>query len=173
VARIYEPAASLDPLIVGAVAGLAGAAAGLAVLVALAATAGSAVVPVNAIGAWLVRWLQTADPSALTRLYPDATAAGVITAGGVGVVVGAFFAAVMNRLPQDHPVAWGVMMGLVIWVATWFKLLPALDPVMPRAVDRWYWLAALVVFGLITGAWIQSDRGVRRSVPGRVGEDAA
>ena len=69
----------------------------------------------NAVGAWAVRWLQSAAPQALDNVYPDATIAGIFIALLIGALTGAVLASLLARLPDDHPLAWGLLMGLVLW----------------------------------------------------------
>jgi hypothetical protein len=158
VARIYHPPAAVDPLLVGGIAGGLAAAVAAAVLTGLHAVGAEPLEPLNAIGAWAVRWLQTADRAALALFYADATLLGAAACLTVGATIGAVFAATLDRLPQDHPVAWGVLAALVLWAVTWWRILPALDPRFVQVVRSEHWLAALLVYGLFLGAWIHVDR---------------
>jgi hypothetical protein len=117
---------------------------------------------VNAIGAWLVRWLQGAAPDAFTHFYSDATVGGVLIALAVGAVVGSLFASLLNRLPNDHPLGWGLVVGGVLWVSTWWRVLPALDPAFVTHVEREAWLVGCLVYAGFLGYWIQGDRWASR-----------
>lgn len=110
------------------------------------------VVP-NAVGAWFVRWLQVADPSALQGFYADATLGGIATAILGGALVGAAFAGFIERYPEDHPLAWGVVFGFVLFALLRWALAPALDPLLLRTVDGAALLAGCLGFGTAAGAW--------------------
>jgi hypothetical protein len=152
------PSAALE-LLQGAVGGLLAAAVYLAALCLGALLAGHrAVAGLNAVGAWLVRWLQDAAPQALDNFYPDATLGGLIMALVVGASLGALLAGMLVRLPEDQPVAWGGVAGLLSWAAARWSLLPAWDPVLLSAVDERALLAAHLLAGLALGAWLQVGR---------------
>lgn len=115
-------------------------------------------VVLNSIGAWLVRWLQVADPSALVRPYADATLVGILTVVFFGALVGAVIAAAGERFPEDAPLVWTVMAAIGLWVVTRFAIVPALDPLLLRALDGRLVFAAHVVFGLALGVWLSAAR---------------
>jgi len=120
----------------------------------------AALEPVNAVGAWLVRWLQVADPTALERPYTDATLAGVATVLVFGALAGAPIAAAGERFPDDAPLAWCTAAAAGLWVIARFAVVPAIDPVLARVVDGRLLLAAHIVFGLVLGAWVASARRI-------------
>jgi hypothetical protein len=117
----------------------------------------------NAVGAWLVRWLQFAAPDAYEHFYLDATLGGLVIGLAVGAVVGALFAGVLERLPQDHPLAWGIVGGLGLWAVTWWRVLPALDPAAVTHLTGGAWLAMSLTYGLLIGLWVSGERHVRRN----------
>jgi hypothetical protein len=160
VTRVYPSPSAAGVLVYGAVGGGLGAAVSLAVLAADAARAGFGVLAApNAVGAWLVRWLQTAAPGALAAFHVDATLGGALTHVAVGALVGAVFAVVLDRLPEDHPVAWGAMLGLGLWaLARW--TVPALDPVLSHVVTGIGLLVAHLAYGVLLGAWVDAGRGL-------------
>jgi hypothetical protein len=162
VALVQRPRFTVGSLVSGAAGGVVAAAASTALLAALhAVRQGSAWVPLNAIGAWAVRWLQPAAPDAFTHVYGDATAGGLAVALVTGAAVGALFASLLERLPRDHPVGWGLLAGISLWAFTWWRALPALDPAFVAHVEREAWLASCVLFGALLGVWIHGDRRVR------------
>jgi hypothetical protein len=125
---------------------------------------GLLVVP-NAIGAWLVPWLQTAAADAYAHFYVDATVGGIAIALVVGAAVGALFSSVLDRLPQDHPVVWGALGGLMIWAFTWWRVLPALDPALVSMVERSVWLIFCLAYGHVLGVWVSGERVAGRALP--------
>ena len=127
----------------------------------------------NAVGAWAVRWLQSAAPQALDNVYPDATIAGIFialligedaTIAGIfialliGALTGAVLASLLARLPDDHPLAWGLLMGLVLWWLVLRSLAPALDPVLLTLVGGRELFLAHLVSGAVLGVWLNAAR---------------
>lgn len=141
---------------------LGGALGGLGYVLALAGAAAwqdrPPVVAANALGAAVVRWLQTAAPQALENFYWDATLIGVGLAVVFGAGVGAVFGGAIERLPEDHPVAWGVVLGLATWAVVVWGIAPALDPVVGQAFAARLLLPAHLVFGVILGNWVHAAR---------------
>jgi len=119
---------------------------------------GAALVVLNSIGAWLVRWLQVAEASALMLPYADAIAVGVVTVLVFGALAGALIAAAGERFPEDAPLVWTMMASVGLWLVTRFALAPALDPLLVRALDGRLLFAAYAVFGLVLGSWLASAR---------------
>ena len=143
----------------GAVGGAVGGAAALVVLSVGGLLAGHrAVAGANAVGAWLVRWLQSAAPDAIEHFYWDATLGGVVVAVAAAGLLGAVFALVLARLPHDHPLAWGVLVAVVAWFALRSAVGPALDPVLVRVFDWRVLLPACMAYGLVVGGWVHLGR---------------
>jgi hypothetical protein len=169
---VYASPSAAGVLAYGAVGGALGAVGSLVVLAGEAARTGlGALTAPNAVGAWFVRWLQAAAPDALAAFHADATVGGALVHVAVGTLVGAVFAVVLDRLPEDNPVAWGGMLGLGLWaLARW--VVPALDPVLGRVFSGAGLLTAHLVYGALLGAWVQAGRrlmagpaaGARRTV---------
>ena len=159
-ALITRPADDAATMAIGAIGGALAGAVGLGVLVAGSMIAGrEPIVAANAIGAWLVRWLQTADPSALDNVYADASIAGIASAILFGAAIGAPLAAWIARYPDDHPIAWGAMAGIGLWALTRWILGPALDPILVRpdaAISGWTLAAGHVAYGLFIGVWLDA-----------------
>lgn len=164
-ALIHRPARAYRPLAFGAVGGLVAAIPALVTLWSSSIYKGhEPSVALNAVGAWLVRWLQTADPSALDGYYWDATLGGAVVFVVVAAAVGSVFAGFLDRLPEDHPVAWGALLGLVLWALTIWAVGPAIDPVLTRTLSHGVLLLTDLVFGVVLGAWIHSGRAVRQGM---------
>jgi hypothetical protein len=160
-AASYPSPASLGPVLYGAVGGAIVGLVSLAVLAAAAVLSDlQVVVAPNAIGAWAIRWLQTAAPDAIETFHPDATLGGIALSALCGALAGAVFAALMVRLPDDHPAVWGALLGALCWAATRYVVAPALDPLLLRVFDVTALLPAFLVFGLLAGAWVQLGRGL-------------
>jgi hypothetical protein len=141
----------------GAVGGTAAAAVSMIVLTALTSQHAPAAAA-NAVGAVLVRWLQSAAPDALERVYADATAGGLLVTCLAGALTGAVFGALSERRGGLHPIALGLGVGVVCWAALKWAVAPALDPLMARTFDDRALLAACLVYGALIGFWVQAGR---------------
>jgi len=163
---IHTPSTAVWPLLFGAAGGSLGGAIGLGVLAVAASLDGRQpwAAP-NAVGAWFVRWLQSAAPPAMDSFYWDASLGGILLAAGVGALAGAVFAGVVEGLPDDHPVAWGLITGAAAWAATRWLVAPALDPALIEAFDSRALLAAHLAAGLFIGLWVLEGRTLARRLP--------
>jgi len=160
-AQVVVPASSARPLLYGAVGGLGAAAVALVVAGAAVGAQGRPPVAVaNGVGAWFVRWLQTAAPSALDNFYLDATLGGLGIALGLGVVGGAALAGITGRLSEDSPLAWGLAAGFGFWLVAQWALVPALDPVLGRVLPSPGLALACLAYGLTLGWWLRAGRPV-------------
>lgn len=158
-ARAYVAKPTVGPMFYGAVGGMVSGLFALVVMTAVEAlTGGSGFESSNALGAFLVRWLQVSDPDALPRFYPDATLGGIALTVMVGGLVGAMLAGLLARFPEDQPLAWGAIAGAVLWAALWWGIGPALSPVLVRTIDWRVMLATCVTYGLILGWWMRYGR---------------
>jgi hypothetical protein len=163
----------LGSLASGAVGGLIAAVAALLALVALSGASGRSLVrPLNVVGAALVRWLQRSAPQALDKVYLDATIGGLILAMVAGAVAGALLAMALDRLPEDQPLSWGLLTGLVAAALlngsprSGWGLGPSLNPLL---VTEWGWRGLLVaggIFGAVLGVWLHLDRRASRTIAG-------
>jgi hypothetical protein len=139
----------------GAVAGVFGLASASLTTVVLG---GEALQATNALGAAAVRWLQIGQPQAFANFYPDATLGGLVLGLLAGALVGAPLAAFIARFPEDHPAAWGLVAGLLLWVVARWVLAPALNPAALRIVPGWAMLFGHLGYGLAIGIWLASVR---------------
>jgi hypothetical protein len=169
VTRAYPVPSSAGTAASGAVGGAVAGAVALGALAAGATWQGHhAVAGPNAIGAWLVRWLQIAAPDALEHFYWDASCGGAALVVLVGALGGALFALFVARLPEDHPIAWGVIAGAFGWAGVRWAVGPAIDPVLVRVFDWRVLLPAGLAYGIVLGAWVHLGRGVAARVVRRL-----
>lgn len=162
-AQAWSPAASTRPLIFGAMGGAIAAWLTLAACMVLGAAAGQApLAPVNATGAWLVRWLQTAAPSALANFYPDATIGGLLIVGLFGALAGALLGALLARAPQAGPVLAGLSAGLGLWLLLRWVILPGVNPVLGTFLGTVGLALACAAWGLLAGLWHRAGRRAAR-----------
>jgi hypothetical protein len=161
-ARSVPPPSAAGTACLGAVGGAFAGAAALAVLLGGTAVLGRPPLEAaNAVGAWPVRWLQTAAPSSLGQLFLDATLGGPLLAWLVAILAGALVAVALDRLPEGEPLSWGVLIGLGLAALVRWVLAPALDPLLVRTVPTVVILAAGGVFGAVMGGWLAAARRSR------------
>lgn len=155
----WSPAASSRPLVFGAIGGaLAAWLTLIGGVVLLAASGQPPLALVNAAGAWLVRWLQTAAPSALGNFYPDASLGGLLLVGLFGALAGAVLGALLARLPQEGPVLWGLATGLGLWLLLHWAVVPGLDPLLDGLLGGAGLALACGMWGLLAGWWHRAGR---------------
>lgn len=149
--------------VLGAVGGALAGAAALVTLLAAQRAAGVMgggarewVVPLNAVGALLVRWLQIGQSQAFDGLYPDATPLGAAAVVLGGALAGACLGAMLARAPGEPRRAWALAAAVVLWAVTRWALAPALDPVLLREVDGRALFAAWLAWGACVGAWLDA-----------------
>lgn len=151
--------------LLGAIGGAGAGLAALAVLVAggwaVPAGPGSGrgwAVPLNAVGATAVRWLQIGQGPAFEGLYPDATPLGALLVVAGAALGGAVLAALLCRAPAEPRLAWSMAAAVAGWAAVRFALAPALDPALLRAVDGRVLLAAWLAWGAAVAVWLEAMR---------------
>ncbi len=186
-ARAYESPLAVLPLLLAAANG---ALAGLVALGGLAAFAslqgGSPWVPANALGAWLVRWLQNADPSATVGFYYDATLGGIMLAAGGGAVGGLVWWALLVRWRGLSPLVAALLVAVLRFAAVRWIVAPVLNPLLVSdlpGLARWSgaaqagpsagvwsslaalllpaapWWAATIAYGVVLGLGLQLEPG--------------
>jgi hypothetical protein len=141
----------------GALAGLAWLAVATLLAVAVAGQAPLAVA--NAVGAWLVRWLQTAAPPALAGFYPDATLGGLALVLAVGALGGALLAGLVLRLDHEGPLAWALVGAVAAWLLLRWAL-GAVDPLLLRVLGSAGLAAGCAAWALVSAAWLAAGRRV-------------
>jgi len=108
--------------------------------------------PVNLIGATLVRDLQTAPLAELSAFNLSALMAGLALHMIMSVGLGLVFALLLPTLPGPVLI-WSLIIGPALWVLASLLILPLIDPVMNQYVDRPSFFAAHFAYGLILGLW--------------------
>lgn len=120
---------------------------------------GSLWLPVNLIGATLVRNLQTASLAELSQFNLAALLAGLGLHLIMSVGLGFVFALLLPTLPGPV-LLWSLTIGPALWVLASLLTLPLIDPVMNQYVDRPSFFAAHFAYGLILGLWFTRARKV-------------
>jgi hypothetical protein len=109
--------------------------------------------PVNLIGATLVRELQNEPLEVLTQFNPAALVAGLLLHAVVSVGIGFTFALLLPTMPGP-PIVWSLTVGSLLWVLASLLILPILNPTMAEHVDVPSFLVAHLVYGIVLGVWI-------------------
>ena len=135
-------------LIGGALAGVAM----VAVAVIYGFLSGSVWLPVNLIGAAVVRDLQGASLETLSQFDFAALIAGLTLHAILSVGLGFVFALLLPTMPGP-PIVWSLTVGPLLWAVASLITLPLINPVMEQYVDRPSFLVALLVYGVVLGWW--------------------
>ena len=142
------------PYRAGIVGGAWGGLAMIAVAVIYGISSGQGVwLPVNLIGATLVRDLQIAPLEQLAAFRVDALMVGLTLHMALSIGLGLIFALLLPTLPGS-PLFWAIIIGPLLWALASVLILPLLNPVMAQSVDHLSFFIAHVVYSLVLGWWI-------------------
>ncbi len=141
------------PYRVGLIGGALGGLAMVAVAVAYGIVSGRLWLPVNLIGATLIRDLQTASLETMSAFNAPALAAGLALHAALSIGLGFVFALLLPTMPGP-PVLWSLTVGPLLWAVASLVALPAVNPAMAAQVDVPSFFVAHVVYGLVLGWWI-------------------
>ena len=109
--------------------------------------------PVNLIGATIIRDLQTATFEQLTQFHASAFIAGLVLHGALAIGLGFIFALLLPTFP-GRPLLWAVTIGTLLWAMASLLILPLLNPVMHQYVDWPSFIIAHLLYGGMLGWWI-------------------
>jgi hypothetical protein len=140
------------PYRLGLSGGMLGGLAMIAVALVYGWQQGSVWLPVNLIGATVVRQLQTASLAELSAFNFPALVAGLTLHLVMSVGLGFLFALLLPTFPGPVLI-WSLTIGPALWVLASLLTLPLIDPVMNQYVDRPSFFAAHFAYGLILGLW--------------------
>ena len=116
--------------------------------------------PVNLIGATIVRDLQVAPPAQLSAFNPVALIVGLILHMALSIGLGFIFALLLPTFPGS-PLLWAIIIGPLLWALASVLILPLLNPVMAQNVDHLSFFVAHVVYSIVLGLWIARTPKVR------------
>ena len=114
---------------------------------------GNVWLPVNVVGAAILRNLQSQSTEALGRFDPSALIAGLLIHAMMSIALGLMFAFILPALP-GRPLYWGPVIGPLLWVGAYVAALPLLNPVMVRNLEIISFTIANILFGILLGWWI-------------------
>jgi hypothetical protein len=164
---IYQPPQELSvpAMVYPYKAGVIGGAMGGFVMIVIAALYGlisghGLWLPVNLIGATLMRDLQAASLDQLSAFNATGLFVGLVLHMAMSIGLGLIFAMLLPTLPGS-PVLWALLIGPLLWALASVLILPFLNPVMALYVDHTSFFGAHLVYSLVLGWWIGRTPKVR------------
>ncbi|HEY4689044.1 MAG TPA: hypothetical protein VIK33_07010 [Anaerolineae bacterium] len=109
--------------------------------------------PVNLIGATLVRDLQSASLETLMQFNLAALIVGLSLHIALSAGLGFVFALLLPTMPGP-PIVWSLTVGPLLWVLASLLTLPLLNPIMAQYVDVMSFFIAHMVYGLVLGWYV-------------------
>ena len=156
---------SRSSLLQGGIAGLLGSLVFLGVLALAAYQNGrSTWAGLNIVGAFWARWLQVSDRGALDLFYWDASLGGLLLTLLLGMLLGALLDSLLTRVPDDYPLAWGVIASLLLALLIRKVFAPALSPILVDFIESREFYAALGLAGAAAGLWLGRKPGRRHQI---------
>ena len=149
------------PYRAGIIGGALGGVAMIVVALIYGLTSGQGVwLPVNLIGATIVRNLQIAPLDQLSSFNLVALIVGLTLHMGLSIGLGLIFALLLPTFPGP-PLLWAIIIGPLLWTLASVLILPLLNPVMAQNVDHLSFFVAHVVYSIVLGLWIARTPKVR------------
>ena len=152
--------ATVYPYTAGLIGGAFGGMAMVVVALVYGLINGSVWLPVNLIGAALVRDLQGASLGTLSQFNFAALMAGLALHTVLSVGLGLIFALLLPTMPGP-PIVWSLTVGPLLWGLAGLITLPIIDPVMEQYVDKPSFFVAHLVYGLVLGWWVSRTPRIR------------
>ena len=109
--------------------------------------------PVNLIGATLVRDLQGAPIEVLSQFNAAALIVGLLMHASLSVGLGFIFSLLLPTMPGP-PIVWALTVGPLLWSLASLITLPAINQTMAETVDVPSFFVAHIVYGLVLGWWV-------------------
>jgi len=142
------------PYRAGVIGGALGGLAMVAVALAYGIWSGYGVwLPVNLIGATVVRDLQGASIETLSQFNLAALIAGLVLHFTLAVGLGFVFALLLPTLPGP-PIIWSLTVGPLLWSIASLLALPIINPIMAQNVEVSSFFIAHLAYGLVLGTYV-------------------
>ncbi len=109
--------------------------------------------PVNLIGATLVRDLQGASIEVLKQFNFAALIVGLLMHAALSVGLGFVFALLLPTMPGP-PLIWSLTVGPLLWSIASLLILPAINPIMAEQVEVSSFFLAHLAYGLVLGWYV-------------------
>lgn len=140
-------------------AGVVGGALGGLVMVAVALAYGiwsgrGVWLPVNLIGATIVRNLQSASIDTLSQFNLAALIAGLVLHFTLSIGLGFVFALLLPTFPGP-PIIWSLTVGPLLWAIASLLALPIINPIMAENVEVSSFFIAHLAYGLVLGWYVR------------------
>jgi hypothetical protein len=116
--------------------------------------------PVNLIGATVVRSLQVASLEQLQTFNAITLLVGLTLHLVLSISIGLIFALLLPTLPGS-PLLWAVIIGPLLWALVSVLILPLLNPVMAQYVEHTSFFVAHVAYSLVLGWWVARTPKIR------------
>jgi hypothetical protein len=158
---LYDPAeevgsswpARVYPYELGVVGGVLGGLGMVLVALIYGLVSGRGIwLPINLIGATVVRDLQQASPEQLMQFHAAAAGVGLMIHLALAALVGWLFVMLLPTLP-GNTLVWAVVIGPLLWALA-FVIMPLVNPVMGRNIEPISFALAHIFYGLIMGIWV-------------------
>lgn len=115
--------------------------------------------PLNLVGATIVRRLQTAPPETLEQFMMVPLITGAILHLILSVGFGIAFVVLLPTLPGNK-IVWSLIIGAILWAIALFAVLPLLNPLMLRLVNVPSFLIAHILYSLPLGYIIETSEPI-------------
>ena len=174
--RVYIPV-EVHPYTAGLLGGLVGGV-GMAIIACLYGliAQGSLWYPVNLLAAAALPSLANAGVAELKAFHFVGFVVALISHGGISLLVGLLYAAILPMMPSRFTAFWGSFLAPVLWTALVASTLKLINPALNSRIAWGWFIASQVVFGLITGYVVTHSKTVETAqswpIAARVGLEA-
>lgn len=142
------------PYRAGIVGGAWGGVAMIAVALIYGLSSGQGIwLPVNLIGATIIRDLQVASLEQLSDFNAIALIVGLTLHMAIAIGLGLIFALILPTFPGS-PFIWAIIIGPLLWGLVSILILPLVNPVMAQYVDHLSFFVAHMAYSIVLGWWI-------------------
>jgi hypothetical protein len=112
--------------------------------------AGSIWYPINLLAAVIYRESSRLGPAQLYSFHADAFAIAFVLHGGVSIVVGLLYGAMLPMFPR-RPIVLGGLIAPALWSGLLYTILGLLNPLLASRIDWLWFIASQVAFGIVAG----------------------
>ena len=174
--RVYIPV-EVHPYTAGLLGGIIGGV-GMAIIACLYGliAQGSFWYPINLLAAAAIPSLANAGVAELNTFHFTGFVVALITHGGISLLVGLLYAAILPMMPSRFTAFWGSFLAPVLWTALVASMLKLINPALNSRIAWGWFIASQVAFGLITGYVVAHSKTIETAqswpLAARVGLEA-